>query len=125
MGFLSLELDVTQKLSYIIIVSLFEIQNAYIILLWLCWWVGYLNKQTLITYQRQTELGLAFSYLPCRWDPPTPLKNVQLNWNTYIYDERGLSIGTPIYMDFVHIIFFFPIVTPPLTWLFLLEHRYI
>ena len=54
--------------------------------------------------------------------PPPTLKNVRQN---FTYDELGFSIGTPIYMNVVHIIFFFPIVTPPLTWLFLLEHRYI
>ena len=32
---------------------------------------------------------------------------------THYYDERGFSIGTPIYMNVVHIISFFPIVTPP------------
>ena len=42
----------------------------------------------------------------------------------YVYDARGFSIGTPIYLNVVHIIFFFPIVTPPLTWLFLLERLY-
>ena len=28
-------------------------------------------------------------------------------------------------MNFLHIIFLFPIVTPPLTWLFQLEHLYV
>ena len=28
-------------------------------------------------------------------------------------------------LNVVHVIFFFPIVPPPLTWLFLLEHHYI
>ena len=34
-------------------------------------------------------------------------------------------IQTPVYLNVVRIIFFFLIVTSPLTWLFLLEHRYI
>ena len=74
---------------------------------------------------KQENALSAFSYLPYRLDHPQPPQKCSIELeHLYVYDKRGFSIGTPIYMDVVHIIFFFPIVTPPLTWLFLLEHFY-
>ena len=57
--------------------------------------------------------------------PLYPPQKVAIEFHLYIYNVRDYFYWNTTYLDVVRITFFCPIVTPPLTCLFLLEHHHI